>query len=161
MGLRGKVMNIFALHIDPKTCASLHADKHVVKMILETAQMLCAAHEIGYAPYKRTHYNHPCTQWARKTTANYDWLCRLGLALCDEYTRRYGRRHKSQDVIEWCEECIPDAVPLGELTPFAQAMPDEFKHVDDPIQAYKAYYRYKIETLQLKYEKSLYNLSIL
>jgi hypothetical protein len=145
-------MNIFILHTDPAKCVRQYADKHVVKMVLETAQLLCSQHEPGYAPYKRTHYNHPCSRWARASTANYDWLCELGLAMCEEYTRRYGRQHASQEVIEWCEECVPDAVPLGPRTPFVLAMPDEFK-CSDPVEAYQRYYAYKIKTLGLKFDR--------
>lgn len=133
-------MNIFALHTDPVKAASVHTNKHVVKMVLETAQMLCACHEPGVAPYKRTHYNHPCTVWARTSTANYDWLCQFGLALAAEYTKRYGKRHKSQDVIEWCEERVPDSVPYGSQTPFAQAMPDKYKQENNSVTAYNYYY---------------------
>lgn len=139
-------MNIFVLDLDPVKCAAQYINKHVVKMTLETAQILCAVHEPGVAPYKRTHYNHPCTVWARESTANYLWLCDLGLAIANEYTERYGKRHKSQDVIEWCEERIPESIPYGPLTAFPQAMPDEFKD-DCPITAYKKYYEHKKITI--------------
>ena len=84
-------MNIFVLDIDPQLAASLHLDKHVVKMPLETAQMLCTINaEFGIdVPYKATHKNHPCTLWAKATKANYQWLTALGLNLCYEYTYRY------------------------------------------------------------------------
>lgn len=135
-------MNIFVLDNNVELSAQYHCDKHVVKMILETAQLLCSAHEPGVAPYRRTHYNHPCSKWVRTTTGNYLWLADFGLALCREYTHRYGKRHKSQDVIEWAEESIPDSIPLGDLTPFAQAMPDQFKHVNT-VLAYRRYYNNK------------------
>ena len=99
-------MNIFLLDTDTKKCAQYHCDKHVVKMILETAQLLCGVHhmtnQITEAPYKLSHRNHPCSIWARESLSNYLYLCELGLELCKEYTYRYGKRHKSQDVIEWC-----------------------------------------------------------
>lgn len=139
-------MNIFVLNEDATKNARHYHSKHVVKMVLETAQILCAVHDEGVAPYKRTHYNHPCTKWARETTANYMWLCELGLSIAEEYTKRYGRRHKSQDVIEWCEERIPTSIPYGPLTPFVTAMPEEYK-TDDPIQSYKNYYAHKLEIL--------------
>lgn len=144
-------MNIFALDIDPVLAAQYHADKHVVKMIVETAQLLCNAHRPCDAPYKRTHYNHRCSRWSRKSTANYLWLCDLGLALCAEYTKRYRKRHKSQDVIEWCEERIPDSIPYGELTDFPQAMPEAFQD-KDPVVAYRKYYKSKVRELGLKYK---------
>ena len=88
-------MNIFALDNDVKVAAQWHVDKHVVKMPLETAQMLCTArHELGEKPesipYKVAHKNHPCTIWCRTSSENYDWLCDLGMVLCKEYTYRYG-----------------------------------------------------------------------
>jgi len=100
-------MNIFILDLDVKKCAQYHVDKHVVKMILETAQLLCGVHHVtdqvtDQVPYKLSHKNHPCSIWARESLSNYLYLCELGLELCNEYTYRYGKRHKSQDVIEWC-----------------------------------------------------------
>ena len=97
-------MNIFFLDYDTKKCAKYHCDKHVVKMILETAQLLCGAHWVtgSEAPYKLSHKNHPCSIWVRESLSNYLYLCDLGLELCKEYTYRYGRTHKSQQIIEWC-----------------------------------------------------------
>ena len=134
-------MNIFILAGTPEESATMQCDKHVVKMVLESAQILCSPFAAtDKAPYKRTHYSHPCSVWARKSEANYSWLVSHALALCEEYTRRYGKRHKSQDVIEWCALRI-DELPFSEegLTPFAQAMPDQFKG-SDPVVAYRAYY---------------------
>ena len=84
-------MNIFVLDYNPKRAAQMQCDKHVVKMPLETAQILCSAFEPGTAPYKRTHYNHPCSVWGRESKVNYKWLIEHGLALSDEYTYRYGK----------------------------------------------------------------------
>ncbi len=95
-------MNIFAVDKDPKISAQQLCDKHVVKMILESAQMLCAVYDNGTAPYKRAFYNHPCTIWARETEQNYEWLLNHAYAMCQEYTRRYGKVHKSIYAIEWC-----------------------------------------------------------
>ena len=131
-------MNIFALHADPIMAAEMHLDKHVVKMPLETAQMLCTINAPN-APYKPTHQDHPCTLWAGATSGNYEWLVRLGLALCDEYTHRYGKDHKCRVVIEGLRE-PPTSVPSGPLTAFAQAMPDECKQ-NDAVSAYHQYYR--------------------
>lgn len=86
-------------------------------------------------PYKPTHKNHPCVLWAEENEINYSWLSRHGLALCEEYTRRYGREHKSQEVIEACAEFANSAPDE-----FVQCMPEEFKG-DDPIEAYRKYYR--------------------
>ena len=131
-------LNIFAVDSDPVVAAQSLCDAHVVKMILESAQMLCAAHPAGVAPYKPTHMKHPCTIWTRTSRENYDWLCRHAKALCEEYTYRYGKRHKSEDVIDWCIANSSE-IPNGSLTPHPQAMPDQYKrpHFTD---AYKAYY---------------------
>lgn len=133
-------MNIFYLHANPVKAAMWHNDKHCVKMILETAQMLCTAHwENGSeAPYRKTHVNHPSSIWARSSEANYRWLCRLGLALCKEYTARYGRRHKTQDHMEWLIANIPN-LPKTSFTQPPQAMPDQYKQ-RSAVKAYRAYY---------------------
>ena len=86
-------MNIFVLDNDPKVCAMSHCDKHVVKMILETAQMICTTHHIvgGYdydIPYKSTHVNHPCNRWLRDSVENYNWLISFITHINDEY--KYG-----------------------------------------------------------------------
>jgi hypothetical protein len=133
-------MNVFVLDKDPVKAAQLHADKHVVKMILETAQMLCTAFD--EAPYKKTHKNHPCSVWARESKSNYMWLVALGEALHDEYQYRYGenKTHKSLSVILWCKERVNEInFPSSGLTRFAQAMPEEYKCVD-AVRAYKIYY---------------------
>lgn len=134
-------MNIFVLDHSPKTSAEMMCDKHVVKMILETAQMLCTvAHTQGFkAPYKATHKNHPCTLWAAKTKQNWDWLIIHGLALCVEYTKRYGKVHKSMQHIEWCKS-LDIKLPTKGLLPFAQAMPVQYKN-KCAVKAYRAYYK--------------------
>lgn len=136
-------MNIFVLDTNPKKCAVYHNDKHVVKMILETAQLLCGSHHVTESqyeiPYKLSHKNHPCSIWVRECIENYIWLCDLGLELCEEYTYRYGKRHKSQDIIEWCLINTPNIPTNGDITPFALAMPDECK-VGTAIDSYRAYY---------------------
>ena len=134
-------MNIFVTDPSPTVSAQVLPDKHVVKMILESAQMLCSAFENGGAPYKRSYYNHPCTKWARESQANYEWLLVHAYSLCEEYFLRYGKVHKSLDAIDWCDN---NSHKLGldqrlGLTPFAQAMPDEYKN-DDAVQAYRDYY---------------------
>ena len=138
-------MNIFILSEDPTEAAQAQIDKHVVKMPLETAQLLCATFPEKTAPYARTHYNHPCAIWTRQTTGNFLWLCDHGEALSAEYTRRYGKTHKSLEVIRWARENINSAeLGVGHfepgMTPFAQAMPDEYKN-PDPVIAYRAYYK--------------------
>lgn len=135
-------MNIFVVDEDPQQAARDLCDKHVVKMPLESAQMLCTVLvELGVAgvPYRPSHLNHPCTRWAAATRSNFDWLVTHGRALCNEYTRRYGKDHKSGLVIEWCAQ-HRDELPDGPLTPHAQAMPDVFRSTS-AVLAYRTYYR--------------------
>lgn len=134
-------MNIFVLDRDPVKAAQAQLDAHCVKMPLESAQLLCSAFPVGLPPYRRTHYNHPCAVWTRESRANALWLAEHGLALSEEYTYRYGRRHASEDVILWTIRNLSKAeLPDVGLTPFALAIPDEFKQAD-PVEAYRAYYR--------------------
>ena len=133
-------MNIFVVDKDPEVAATMLCDKHIVKMILETAQMMCTVvasygHE---TPYRPTHKKHPCTLWAGQSRANWNWLIDHGMAMSEEYTKRYGRVHKSQSVIEWCAMKHID-LPDTSLTPFAQAMPPQYKNTC-AVTAYRAYY---------------------
>ena len=134
-------MNIFALNINPSIASQMHTDKHIVKMPLETAQLLCTAQNLnGIAGrYKSTHINHPCSIWTRQSLSNYKWLGELGLELCKEYTFRYNKVHACEKVIKECLINLPSIQDIG-LTPFATAMPDECKVENDPIQSYKNYY---------------------
>lgn len=132
-------MNIFFLHLNPKQCAQWHVDRHVIKMIIETAQLLCSAIWMCgiQAPYKLTHKNHPCAIWCRANKENWKWLKELGLALCEEYTFRYGKRHSCQSVIEKLE--CPN-LKEGKFFEPPQAMPDDFKIKNDSIRAYRLFY---------------------
>ena len=134
-------MNIFILDFDPKKCAQYHNNKHVVKMILETAQLLCGVHWMTGrdAPYKLSHKNHPCSIWVRSSLENYLWLCELGLELCEEYTLRYKKTHKCKQVIEWCLINKPNIKDVGFTEP-AKAMPEEYK-VKSVVESYRNYYR--------------------
>lgn len=134
-------MNIFVLDPCPVTSAEMMCDKHVVKMVLESAQILCSPFPPGDAPYRRTHFNHPCAIWARKTRGNYHWLVRHAFALSREYTYRYGREHASLRVIEWCHT-NETRLLLEDLsmTPFPLAMPDQYRIPGDAVGSYRAYY---------------------
>lgn len=136
-------MNIFVLDLDPQKAARYHCDKHVNKMISETTQMLSTVHHkygSTAAPWKLAYPNHPCTIWAGKSRANYDWLSTLGFELCCEFSNRYGHPHKCSQYLLWGELSSPlNGIPDGPLTPFAQAMPDEYKN-PDPVIAYRDYY---------------------
>tara|TARA_B110000008_G_C16927364_1_gene547305 strand:+ start:931 stop:1401 length:471 start_codon:yes stop_codon:yes gene_type:complete len=137
-------MNIFILSLCPFLCAKQHTDKHVVKMILEYAQMLSTTHHIySNNPhkdlYKKAFINHPCTIWVRESCSNYSWLYLLFRALCKEYTFRYKKIHKTETRLLKILNNIPDNIPKGNLTLFSQAMPDSYKH-KNPIIGYRTYY---------------------
>tara|TARA_R100001163_G_C5068208_1_gene208183 strand:+ start:4127 stop:4594 length:468 start_codon:yes stop_codon:yes gene_type:complete len=134
-------MNIFLLDWDIPTCARYHCDKHVVKMILESTQMLSSVHtryESELAPYRPVHQKHPCTLWAGETKDNYLHLLGLAKELCKEYTFRYGKIHKCQDVLKQIDNPPANLNKCGSTDP-AQAMPDQYKN-KDPIKAYRDYY---------------------
>ena len=137
-------MNIFVLHDSPIASAEFQCDKHIVKMPLETAQMLCTAVHVQYPevedsiPYRAAYRNHPCTVWARESAANFYWLLLHGRALCAEYSMRYGRVHKCQQVIEWTSDYI-SAMPSGSMTGHPLCMPEQYK-VRDAVQSYRNYY---------------------
>jgi hypothetical protein len=134
-------MNIFVLDNDPELCAKYHCDKHCVKMILEQNQILCSVHWMtgSEAPYKLTHKNHPCSIWARLCIENYVWLLDLTKRLCEEYTRRYGKVHKCEQILNWCTDNLPNIPSNGDITPFALAMPEQYK-CEDAVMSYRQYY---------------------
>jgi hypothetical protein len=158
-------MNIFYLDNDPTTCAQMHNDEHVVKMILEYAQLLSTAHRVldgnlitrlsksgrkqqhyvlpdsrDSVMYSTTHVNHPSAIWLRQSYENYEWLYQLFLAVLREYTHRYGKLHaceKLVNVLNTPPNGIPKGVGFTEPTP---AMPDEVKIVGSSLASYKNYY---------------------
>ena len=131
-------MNIFILDNDPEQAAIYLMDKHVVKMALETAQMLST---INGGPYKVTHEHHPCVLWAKSTLGNYKWVVKHGLAICKEYTYRFNKTHKCEEVIWLLEDPYGIALPPGS-TPHVQCMPEMFKN-EDVVTAYRDYYATK------------------
>jgi len=168
-------MNIFHLDKDPVRAAEYMCDRHICKMTVESAQLLCTAHWVGWQhmlkppsnlkgkllkewlkdriphpdlvpQYSMTHVNHPSAVWTRRCWGNYNWLVRHALALCGEYTRRYGKVMKSETVIRWAGRYPPpvfDATDVNDplaMTPFATAMPEEYKVPGDPVQSYRNYY---------------------
>ena len=136
-------MNIFYLDKCPEKAAKLQYNKHVVKMILESAQMLCTAHHHfgrgDSVPYKKAHYNHPSTIWVRENHYQYQWLYWHMIALGDEYKKRYNKEHLS---ITKCKECLsfsPYGISLGKFNQPPQCMPNEYKDKCS-VQAYWNYY---------------------
>lgn len=148
-------MNIFVLDQSPILAAKYQCDKHVVKMCVETAQLLCS--QFDCAPYKRTHYNHPCSIWTRYSKENYLWLYHHGIALCEEYTIRYNKIHKSHPIIKWCMDHIHTIhFSNSGLTPHPVCMPDDCK-MSSVIESYRAYYiRYKKDFATWRYTSHPY-----
>lgn len=135
-------MNIFVLHDSPRIAAQMACDKHVVKMILESAQILASVHHRygnKAVTYKQAHPKHPCTLWAGDTARNYAWLLGHAMCLCREYTHRYSKRHKSEELIYGELAVLPVGIPRTGQTAFAQAMPEPYKHPNAVI-AYRQYY---------------------
>ena len=139
-------MNIFYLDKCPVKAAQVQYNKHVVKMILESAQMLCTAHhcygdkdQVKNVPYKQAHLNHPSTVWTRRSKSTYMWLYNHMMALGDEYTKRYGKTHLS---ITKCKDFLaipPRHIQGDDWCQPPQAMPDEYKDKCS-IKAYWNYY---------------------
>jgi hypothetical protein len=158
-------MNIFYLDKDPQICAQMHNDKHVVKMILEYAQLLSTAHRVldgfpqrlcrensgrqytGYSLpdhrdavlYSATHINHPSAVWVRQSSQNYYWLFALWCHLMDEYTFRYGKVHATKRLYDDLYH-YPKNIPLGIFTEPTPAMPDDVKIAGDVRASYRNYY---------------------
>lgn len=142
-------MNIFILSKNPKKCAKYHCDKHVVKMILELGQMLCAAHIIldsitkinDQELYKLSHKNHPCTIWIRSNIINYRWSYELFKCLCHEYTYRYNKIHLCEKKFLNILDKEPVNIDKSEISlNFVTAMPDYCKIEGHPIRSYRNYY---------------------
>ena len=159
-------MNIFGLDYNPATAAQFMCDKHIVKMIVESAQMMSTAHRVldgeeytelsannrrikrWKSPhnlfeemlYKASFVGHPCTKWVMENEQNYYWLAEHAYALCKEYTRRYGKVHKSENMISYMRFRKPTNIKESKSkTPFAQAMPEQYMN-ENAVKAYRAYY---------------------
>ena len=146
-------MNIFYVDSDPVIAAQMLCDRHVVKMILESAQMLSTAHRVldgdecadSNGLYKATHKNHPSNVWARSTRENYDWLRQHMSALMSQYIKRYNNVHATERLERplWAR---PRNIVLGRFSPPPQCMPDQYKcnpnsaSRDDCVSAYQKYY---------------------
>lgn len=143
-------MNIFVVDACPIVAAQSLCDVHVVKMTLETAQILSTvrslAGTIDERLYKPTHANHPCTLWARDSKANYQWLYSHFVGLADEYQHRYNKVHKSFQKLEEILSQPPLSLSDSSMSPFAQAMPDECKR-GCAVNAYRVYYLLKSRTM--------------
>lgn len=138
-------MNIFVLDLDPAKAAAAHCDKHVTKMCLEYAQLLCTAARVKginrRTLYNATHTNHPCAIWTRASRGNVLWLALLLHQLGREHELRFERSHKSSSVglAAAQQMLLKTHFDQRELTPFVQAMPDQYKQ-RNAVKAYRAYY---------------------
>jgi hypothetical protein len=139
-------VNIFAVDSDPIKSAQALVDSHVVKMVLESAQLLSTAHRVldgENVPdvlYKATHKNHPSAIWCRASNNNYNWLYCHFLALLSEYTHRYGKHHKCEGMVEILKS-PPLNIPVGYKTQVTPAMPEEYIVPGNSVASYRNYYR--------------------
>jgi hypothetical protein len=158
-------MNIFYLDSSPEQCAVWMVDKHVIKMILESCQLLSTAHRVldgiqyegstktgrkakrWFLPdareehvYSATHINHPSAVWTRQSVENYNWLVEHTFALMNEFQYRYGKRHKCHEVMYYLQS-PPYNLREYDMTLMPSAMADEYKISFDPIINYRNYYR--------------------
>lgn len=161
-------MNIFFVNEDPVLAAQALVDKHVVKMILESAQLLSTAHRFldyqvirthtpegkkrsatdyllndarDHVLYRQTHINHPSAIWCRNSVENYLWLVDHFFALMDEYTHRYNKVHKCQGELSYMLQSPPKKLEAWDWTPMPSCMPEEYQISDNPVENYRQYYR--------------------
>jgi hypothetical protein len=128
-------VNIFITSKNPKTCAKVLDDKRVVKMVLESAQLLSTAMhvlKIKNPPYRSTHINHPCAIFTRKTRGNFNWVFQHFIVLCEEYQNRYGKIHRCFYLANIFKRALP-FVPQGRRTPFVNCT--QYKE----LKVYEAY----------------------
>jgi len=158
-------MNVFYLDNDPYVAAQYHCDKHVVKMIIEYAQLMSTAHRVLDGSlyidktangrnikrwklnddrenilYKASHINHPSGVWCRSSKHNYDWLYQLFYYLCNEYTLRYSRIHKTEELLSGILMAAPLNIADVSFSEPPPAMPDYCKIVNNSISSYRKYY---------------------
>ena len=160
-------MNLFILSLCFRECAESMFDKHVHKIILEAVQMLCTAKHLidpddpslsNFPIYKIAHKNHPVSIWVRASLENYLWTISLVEAMHDEWKYRYNhpsdKEHKSFSIAMYLKKYAPslEKFPERGLTPFALAMPDEYK-TNDPIESYRNYYQSKDKQLVASWKK--------
>lgn len=158
-------MNIFVSDASPEISARNLDDKRVVKMILESTQLLCTAINFHsnsqVTPYKSTHINHPSTIWARETRSNWLWLWNHAYELCDRYQAAYNKIHKCrQIIIDLVDNKMDEVIPAGPQTNFANCTSNNekginFKHITETTEAYRHYLvaRWNTDKLKPKWTK--------
>lgn len=138
-----QLMNVFYLDENPRRAARYHCDRHVVKMVIESAQMLSTAHRVlgndDECLYRSTHVNHPSTAWARSSNENYAWLYLLFRYLSGQYRIRYGKEHLSWTKLGNILINQPKNIPIIPFSPPPQCMPKEYKN-ENTVTAYRAFY---------------------
>jgi len=167
-------MNIFVLDLNPVTAAQLQCDKHVVKMIVESAQMLSTAHRmldgtLSKLPsksgkrlvnhylldnsilYNAVHQYHPCTVWTMQSSENYKWHWNHFVALCNEYTYRYNKKHATELKLKEALKVLPKNIPIGDITQFSLAMGSnpECMFPNDPVKSYRLFYKTKKDRFKM------------
>ena len=174
-------MNLFVLSKDAVEAAQLQCDKHVVKMIVESAQMLSTAHrmldgtlekrssksgkttvkywqlpdERENTFYKAVHMHHPCTVWTMKSNNNYTWHWVHFAALCDEYKYRYGKVHATDKLLREPLHSLPQNIPVGYLTqqPLAMKANPECMNENDVVGSYRKFYQTKQHRFKMAWTK--------
>ena len=172
-------MNIFILDNDPVIAAQMQCDKHVVRMIVESAQMLSTVHRmldgvmerrpsksgsmLQYFKlederedllYKACHFNHPSTVWTRESMHNYRWHYIHFTALCDEYTYRYGKTHSTDTKLREALAKLPDNIPVKKMTPFKLAMSSFPECISEcPVESYRKFYETKQHRFKMDWTK--------
>ena len=146
-------MNIFAIeqdqhgNIDWTASAKAQDNYRVVKMILESCQMMCTAinlqHDEQVTPYRNVHAKHPSTLWVRESSSNFEYLVEHTLAMLEEYTERFGKTHKCAGVLEKILDVYDESLfPKQEQTKLPLCMPQEFKS-DNIVDSYRRFYASK------------------
>jgi hypothetical protein len=175
-------MNIFVLDECACEAARLQCDKHVPKMVVESAQMLSTVHRMldgtetripsksgkrmvkawimddpddDALLYKAVHMNHPCTVWSRVNRDNYQWHWLHFKALCDEFTYRYGKVHASETRLLNRLKKYPKNLPHGKRTswPLAMGSNPECMFPNDPVKSYRMFYQTKQNRFNMNWTK--------
>ena len=173
-------MNLFILNNNPILAAQEQCDKHVVKMIVESAQMLSTVHrmldgceikrpsvsgktmakyfelpdERENVLYRACHFNHPCTIWTRESMHNYRWHYLHFIGLCDEYTYRYDKIHSTDTKLRKALSKLPNNIPVKKMTPFKLAMGSNPECItEDAVESYRKFYHTKQERFKMDWTK--------
>lgn len=174
-------MNLFVLDECPTKSAQMQCDKHIVKMVLESGQMLSTAHRLldgtmSKRPsksgktmakyfavsdsvmestlYRVAHAGHPCTVWTMQSTDNYNWHYAHFVALCDEYSYRYGKTHMTDTKLRVMLKTPPANIPTGKLTKQPLAMQSNPECMfDNVVKSYRAYYKTKADRFKMVWSK--------